>query len=933
MTDEISVGDSSLDVCDANIHQCQCPTNDASPAVSALKIMTWDVHCLRLEQHTKGFEELTGISVKIACIEDFNDMQAEILSDAKTQTGLWDGWKFPPAIIGELDLLGGLYDLTPFVKDDSNSILKWNDIFRFNRENGAVWDSKVAVIPLDGDVHSFYYRTDLFDKYGKVPPTTWEEYTELAKFFNGKEELVPNTNETVKIAGSCVTRKDRPFYWTILVLSSMTQNAGTKSGALFDPENMEPLLGEAFVRTLQYMEEQFVYGAENEFDGDFASVNIAMMNEGKCAMTYNWGDSFTESQKAPPTSLIGGLLGTAQTPGSTQYLNRNTMRLEPCTEETCSCASFAGIPEDGSCINSAPYAAFTGWSGGCTSFTSHAQQEACAKFFAYVASPDLSLIDTIPNVTVGAPFISADPFRKSQTVVDEWVNAGLPRDSTAEYLSTVNDQLSDPNVVLDMRIPETFAFQDSMNQAFRDHITTIKANMDAGKVGDDVFSNDEARWVIANRLRDEWKTIITNYDLENPQPHLLEIYQRNLGVFSSTVDYNYLTYIRWVGLAFFALITLGSIAGVVWTYMKSEHRVVKASQPGFLVMICVGTLIMGLSILPMSIDDSVASVRGCSVACMATPWFVSIGFTTAFSALFSKIWRLNQLFENAVNFRRVVVRAKDVLMPFIVLLTLNVTLLLTWTFVDPLYWIRTAPDDSMQSYGRCVAKGNAWKYLLSLIVVVNFLALALANIQAYKARNISTEFAESTYVMMTLGCFLQALLIGLPLLVLVQSDSTANYFVRSALVFVVCSAMLLLMFVPKYLLTRDKPGPRNTATMSRFTRPSGGVFSTAEFNLNKGPEPAKSGSGDESNPKNSNGKGSDVLESREFVVQEQAVASGEPVTPSGKEVEATFKCKLGILRDLMVEQGIDTSTLFEQANLQDDTPVRVTTINDVIYND
>ena len=35
-------------------------------------------------------------------------------------------------------------------------------------------------------------------------------------------------------------------------------------------------------------------------------VNLAEMNEGKCAMTYDWGDSFTEHAKAPPVSLISG---------------------------------------------------------------------------------------------------------------------------------------------------------------------------------------------------------------------------------------------------------------------------------------------------------------------------------------------------------------------------------------------------------------------------------------------------------------------------------------------------------------------------------------------------------------------------------------------------------------------------------------------------
>lgn len=75
--------------------------------------------------------------------------------------------------------------------------------------------------------------------------------------------------------------------------------------------------------------------------------------------------AFTEAAKAPPTSLIAGYLGTAQTPGSTRYLNRTTQRLEECNSEICTCRNedFPGHSNETYCINSAPYAAFTGWAG------------------------------------------------------------------------------------------------------------------------------------------------------------------------------------------------------------------------------------------------------------------------------------------------------------------------------------------------------------------------------------------------------------------------------------------------------------------------------------------------------------------------------------------------------------------------------------------
>ena len=42
--------------------------------------------------------------------------------------------------------VGGLHDLTPYVQHGGAYDLRWNDMFRFNRENAAVYDNKVRLI-------------------------------------------------------------------------------------------------------------------------------------------------------------------------------------------------------------------------------------------------------------------------------------------------------------------------------------------------------------------------------------------------------------------------------------------------------------------------------------------------------------------------------------------------------------------------------------------------------------------------------------------------------------------------------------------------------------------------------------------------------------------------------------------------------------------
>mmetsp|Transcript_24475 Transcript_24475/g.45248 ORF Transcript_24475/g.45248 Transcript_24475/m.45248 type:complete len:121 (+) Transcript_24475:835-1197(+) len=98
-----------------------------------------------------------------------------------------------------------------------------------------------------------------------------------------------------------------------------------------------------------------------------------------------------------------------------------------------------------------------------------------------------------------------------------------------------------------------------------------------------------------------------------------------------------------------------------WTFKNRKERLVRASQPLFLLLICLGCFVMSSAILPFSIDDSIASQRGCDVACMAWPWLFSSGFAVAFSALCSKLWRINKVMNHARRLRKVVVTEKVVL--------------------------------------------------------------------------------------------------------------------------------------------------------------------------------------------------------------------------------------------------------------------------------
>ena len=80
--------------------------------------------------------------------------------------------------------------------------------------------------------------------------------------------------------------------------------------------------------------------------------------------------------------------------------------------------------------------------------------DAAFAFFSYVTDPAQSNID----VTIGAT--GFNPYRTSQlSYGDLWKKAGMSEDEAKNYLGAINDSMSSPNMILDLRIPQNQKYQ------------------------------------------------------------------------------------------------------------------------------------------------------------------------------------------------------------------------------------------------------------------------------------------------------------------------------------------------------------------------------------------------------------------------------------------------------------------------------------------
>jgi len=444
-----------------------------------------------LQRRGPDFEALTGAKVNVVIVP-FSDLYQKILTDAATGTNAFDAWVFAPQWMVDYIVPGYIEDLTGHVANDPD--LEWEDVAPFFRDFSATYQGNIFTIPLDGDFHMVYYRTDLLEEAGLEPPRTWDDYLEIAKFFHGKDLNGDGDPDY----GSCISkaRAQQSFWWITSIAAPFIQSQGTSQGTFFDTETMEPLVDNAaFSRALDIYLETGEYGPPDELNLNVGDTR-SLFTTGRCALSLDWGDIGTLAID-PDTSIVMDKTGAVITPGSTQVLDWETGELVDCDETTCPHAI------DG--VNHAPFASFGGWSGGINAGAEDIVKDAAYDFFSYMAQPAQANVD----VTIGKT--GYNPYRTSQFLNRQaWVEAGMSPEAASVYLGAIEGSLASPNMVLDLRVPQNQRYQQVA-------LDTALSQFASGEI-----SKEEA----IKQIYDGWEEITEELGREEQ----LEAYLGTLGV-------------------------------------------------------------------------------------------------------------------------------------------------------------------------------------------------------------------------------------------------------------------------------------------------------------------------------------------------------------------------------------------------------------------
>jgi multiple sugar transport system substrate-binding protein len=367
-------------------------------------------------------------------------------------------------------------DFTDFlaeVPEAMRSSDAWKDIAPVYRDRLMVWNGKTLSQTIDGDVHTYSYRTDLFNdpkekeafkaKYGKdlAPPETWDDYLQIAEFFQRPDQNLWGSAAAYRRGG-------QQFWFLFSVAAAYASHPDNPGSLFFDPDTMDAQVNNpGWVKALETYIATSKVSPPNALQFSFGET-IAAHAGGQVAQSWGWGDTGTVVAD-PKQSKVPGTLGSGLLPGSKTIYNYKTK-------------AWDEFPE----VVRSPFMAFGGWQAAVPATST--KQEAAWNFIELMSSPEVSGKAAVTGGT------GVNPYRFSHFDNLGLWTAIMSEEEAKGYLASQKGSLEAPNVVLDMRLPGYFSYTEVLE------IELSKAL--AGEVSaQEALDAVAAEW---NRLTDEF---------------------------------------------------------------------------------------------------------------------------------------------------------------------------------------------------------------------------------------------------------------------------------------------------------------------------------------------------------------------------------------------------------------------------------------------
>lgn len=391
------------------------------------------------------FLEETGMELNVATFQQ-QEITDKLMQAVATNTYFADLLAIPNNAAADIWGNGLALPVPEDLLNDPE--MAWDDVLPVYKDKVLAWGGVIYGMPHDGDTHHMMFLHSLMDdpdnqanfsaEYGydlnpDRGPQTWDEHRDYAEFFTGWDW---NGDGDPNYGFAHMMKRGDTAFWGFSSRCTAYGKHPDDPGYFFDVETGEPRINSpAFVRGLTEWKDEMQFGPPGMISMGWGDV-IEASQATRVAMNVGW-DGVSMHREG---SLAAGKSSYSVLPGSYEVYNAGSGQWENRSE-----------------INFAPSLAFGGWE---ISIAKGAENEAAA----------WALAKHFTNKEMGNRFAFEgfkNPIRISDIAdITPWVEiAGFTERSATTYLRALNETMTHPNLVLNLRMPGWTQYRDALELA------------------------------------------------------------------------------------------------------------------------------------------------------------------------------------------------------------------------------------------------------------------------------------------------------------------------------------------------------------------------------------------------------------------------------------------------------------------------------------
>ena len=429
------------------------------------------------------WEELSGGKVNVVELP-FAEHYTKMMLDLKNGTGQYDAFMVGAFWYGDIVPAG--YALPVDDMNKSGRFPSWSyDDMPASLRTLYTWNGVGYGVRNDADGQVLYYRRDvLTDPKNQadfkkavgydlpVPPKTWQQVLDIAKFFNGKnwDATAPDPDSGVVLH---LKVGEQGHYHFQSLSASFAITPGDKIDRYhnvywFDPTDMTPLINSpGHVKALEFLQELHKTGPAAEVGWSLGEAWDYFLR-GKSVFVYSWGDVGGLCEDTT-RSKIKGKCASTPIPGSTDYWDMEKK---------------AWVHTD----NPEPIGNTVGgsWQGVISAYSKN--PEATYSFLSLMATqPMEKYMATIgwDGVDPGYKFQMLEPVGTAK--ISDYTSAGWDEQDVKDYLDSYYKNFSAKKTMPYLRIPGTFEYWDILDK-------NLSATMSGQMTAKDALDKTAEAW-------------------------------------------------------------------------------------------------------------------------------------------------------------------------------------------------------------------------------------------------------------------------------------------------------------------------------------------------------------------------------------------------------------------------------------------------------